>query len=220
MQKKIRTAQQQKIPFMVIAGDADVEAGTVSFRYRDGSQRNGVRWPRRSRTWSRWSAPGSIRAVRPVTGMLPARPAAWRLAGRWCGSQRDGAASAAGRRVRTVGVADELERLWTPHRMAYITGEDRPERTTIGIPLPPARSAVAPGMAEDGQPGGRQGESRSSRCSTSTRTTLGTCSSVRTGMSPTTPTWTTDETSSWRGSPRRRCECPAGQRRPRVQPRA
>ena len=42
MQKKIRTAQQQKIPFMVLAGDQDVEAGTVSFRYRDGSQRNGV----------------------------------------------------------------------------------------------------------------------------------------------------------------------------------
>jgi len=42
MQKKIRTAQQQKIPFMAIAGDADVEGGTVSFRYRDGSQRNGV----------------------------------------------------------------------------------------------------------------------------------------------------------------------------------
>lgn len=42
MQKKIRTAQQQKIPFMVIAGDDDVTGGTVSFRYRDGSQRNGV----------------------------------------------------------------------------------------------------------------------------------------------------------------------------------
>ncbi|MFV2100693.1 threonine--tRNA ligase [Micromonospora sp. LOL_024] len=42
MQKKIRTAQQQKIPFMVIAGDDDVAAGAVSFRYRDGSQRNGV----------------------------------------------------------------------------------------------------------------------------------------------------------------------------------
>jgi threonyl-tRNA synthetase len=42
MQKKIRTAQQQKIPFMVIAGDDDVAAGTVSFRYRDGSQRNAV----------------------------------------------------------------------------------------------------------------------------------------------------------------------------------
>ncbi len=42
MQKKIRTAQQQKIPFMAIAGDEDVQGGTVSFRYRDGSQRNNV----------------------------------------------------------------------------------------------------------------------------------------------------------------------------------
>jgi threonyl-tRNA synthetase len=42
MQKKIRSAQQQKVPFMVIAGDDDVQGGTVSFRYRDGSQRNGV----------------------------------------------------------------------------------------------------------------------------------------------------------------------------------
>jgi threonyl-tRNA synthetase len=42
MQKKIRTAQQQKIPFMAIAGDQDVADSTVSFRYRDGSQRNGV----------------------------------------------------------------------------------------------------------------------------------------------------------------------------------
>ena len=41
MQKKIRTAQQQKVPFMLIAGDDDVAGGTVSFRYRDGSQRNG-----------------------------------------------------------------------------------------------------------------------------------------------------------------------------------
>ncbi len=42
MQKKVRNAQLQKIPFMVIAGDDDQSAGTVSFRYRDGSQRNGV----------------------------------------------------------------------------------------------------------------------------------------------------------------------------------
>ena len=43
MQKKVRNAQLQKIPFMILAGDNDQEAGTVSFRYRDGSQRNGVR---------------------------------------------------------------------------------------------------------------------------------------------------------------------------------
>ncbi len=42
MQKKIRNAQLQKVPFMVIAGDQDVEARAVSFRYRDGHQDNGV----------------------------------------------------------------------------------------------------------------------------------------------------------------------------------
>jgi threonyl-tRNA synthetase len=42
MQKKIRAAQQQKVPFMLIAGAADADAGAVSFRYRDGSQRNGI----------------------------------------------------------------------------------------------------------------------------------------------------------------------------------
>ena len=42
MQKKIRNAQLQKVPFMVIAGDKDVAAGAVSFRYRDGRQDNGV----------------------------------------------------------------------------------------------------------------------------------------------------------------------------------
>jgi threonyl-tRNA synthetase len=42
MQKKIRTAQQAKVPYMLIAGDDDVVAGAVSFRYRSGEQRNGV----------------------------------------------------------------------------------------------------------------------------------------------------------------------------------
>ncbi|MBS2937658.1 threonine--tRNA ligase [Nocardioides sp. J2M5] len=42
MQKKIRNAQLQKVPFMVIAGNDDIEAGAVSFRYRDGRQDNGV----------------------------------------------------------------------------------------------------------------------------------------------------------------------------------
>nr|WP_281386805.1 threonine--tRNA ligase [Jiangella mangrovi] len=42
MQKKIRNAQKQKIPFMLIAGDDDVAKDAVSFRYRDGSQKNGV----------------------------------------------------------------------------------------------------------------------------------------------------------------------------------
>ncbi len=42
MQKKIRNAQKQKVPFMIIAGDDDIAAGAVSFRYRDGTQKNGV----------------------------------------------------------------------------------------------------------------------------------------------------------------------------------
>jgi threonyl-tRNA synthetase len=42
MQKKIRTAQRQKVPFMLLAGDDDVAKGAVSFRYRDGTQKNGV----------------------------------------------------------------------------------------------------------------------------------------------------------------------------------
>ncbi|MFJ1754573.1 threonine--tRNA ligase [Kitasatospora sp. NPDC088134] len=42
MQKKIRNAQRSKIPYMLIAGNDDVEAGAVSFRYRNGEQKNGV----------------------------------------------------------------------------------------------------------------------------------------------------------------------------------
>jgi threonyl-tRNA synthetase len=42
MQKKIRNAQAEKIPFMIIAGEEDQKAGAVSFRYRNGDQKNGV----------------------------------------------------------------------------------------------------------------------------------------------------------------------------------
>jgi threonyl-tRNA synthetase len=42
MQKKIRNAQKQKVPYMLIAGGEDVEAGAVSFRFRDGTQDNGI----------------------------------------------------------------------------------------------------------------------------------------------------------------------------------
>jgi threonyl-tRNA synthetase len=42
MQKKVRNAQIQKIPYMLIAGEEDKNAGAVSFRYRNGEQRNGV----------------------------------------------------------------------------------------------------------------------------------------------------------------------------------
>jgi len=42
MQKKIRTHTQQKVPFMLIAGEQDRTAGTVSIRFRDGTQENGL----------------------------------------------------------------------------------------------------------------------------------------------------------------------------------
>ncbi len=42
MQKKIRNHTTQKVPFLLLAGGKDVEAGAVSFRFRDGTQINGV----------------------------------------------------------------------------------------------------------------------------------------------------------------------------------
>ena len=42
MQKKVRNAQMQKIPYMIIAGEEDMNAGAVSFRYRNGDQKNGI----------------------------------------------------------------------------------------------------------------------------------------------------------------------------------
>ena len=42
MQKKIRTHTTAKVPYQLIAGEEDRSAGTVSFRFRDGTQRNGV----------------------------------------------------------------------------------------------------------------------------------------------------------------------------------
>jgi threonyl-tRNA synthetase len=42
MQKKIRTHTKAKVPFQLIVGEEDRAAGAVSFRFRDGTQRNGV----------------------------------------------------------------------------------------------------------------------------------------------------------------------------------
>ena len=42
MQKKVRNAQLEKIPFMMIAGEEDQNNGAVSFRYRNGEQKNGI----------------------------------------------------------------------------------------------------------------------------------------------------------------------------------
>jgi threonyl-tRNA synthetase len=56
MQKKIRTHTTQKVPFLVLAGAKDVEAGAVSFRFRDGSQINGVPVDRAVEAVAEWIA--------------------------------------------------------------------------------------------------------------------------------------------------------------------
>ena len=44
MQNKIRLAQEQKVPYMLVLGDREVEARTVAIRNRSGDQENGVSW--------------------------------------------------------------------------------------------------------------------------------------------------------------------------------
>ncbi|MGV9711122.1 threonine--tRNA ligase [Gordonia sp. NPDC003424] len=56
MQKKIRTHTTGKVPFMLLAGERDAEAGAVSFRFRDGSQVNGVRADRAVELIGEWIA--------------------------------------------------------------------------------------------------------------------------------------------------------------------
>ncbi len=109
MQKKIRNAQKQKVPFMLIAGDDDVAAGAVSFRYRDGT-------------------PEERCATRATPSPRSATPSS---AGFRC--ERDRPDRAIDRHHGAVGVPDGFERIWTPHRMAYLNGENKPagrSRTT------------------------------------------------------------------------------------------
>jgi threonyl-tRNA synthetase len=54
MQKKIRNHTTQKVPFMLLAGGKDVEAGAVSFRFRDGGQINGIPVDEAVRTIVEW----------------------------------------------------------------------------------------------------------------------------------------------------------------------
>ncbi|WP_258907891.1 threonine--tRNA ligase [Actinokineospora sp. UTMC 2448] len=56
MQKKIRNHTLQKVPFLLLAGGKDVEAGAVSFRFRDGTQVNGVPVPQAVAAIEAWVA--------------------------------------------------------------------------------------------------------------------------------------------------------------------
>ena len=62
MAKKIVTQTNQKVPFMLLAGDRDVEAGAVSFRFGDRTQINGVPATTRWRPSSTGSPPRERRS--------------------------------------------------------------------------------------------------------------------------------------------------------------
>lgn len=44
MQNKIRLAQEQKVPYMLVLGDREIEGRTIAVRHRSGQQENGVPW--------------------------------------------------------------------------------------------------------------------------------------------------------------------------------
>jgi threonyl-tRNA synthetase len=56
MAKKIVNHTNQKVPFMLLAGDRDVEAGAVSFRFGDRTQINGVARDEAVSAITRWIA--------------------------------------------------------------------------------------------------------------------------------------------------------------------
>ena len=99
------------MPFLLIAGGEDAEAGAVSFRFRDGSQDNGVpvaeaveRIVDAVRTGPARRTEGQ--SVQETTGAGPEYPG------------DDAVTDDFG----LAGVPDAFQRLWTPHRMAYIQG--------------------------------------------------------------------------------------------------
>ncbi len=140
MQKKIRTHTKAKVPFQLIAGGDDRDAGAVSFRFRDGRQDNGVPSTRRSTA----SSPRSATARR-SDGQESSRS--------WNAAQPGGTPDIPGtvsRRRRGVdpdplvirdaatgaAVPDAFQRLWNPHRMAYIdAGRDGKAEVTRRLPV-------------------------------------------------------------------------------------
>ena len=126
-------------------------AGAVSFRFRDGTQINGMpvarRWIHRrldSQPAKRLTDSGGVRLTGAACG-------GWRVRG------APGADGPELVRRTAIGIPDHLPRLWTPHRMAYITGGSgatgqRPRRTAHGVPVLPHPEAVGRGRA-DRRPG-------------------------------------------------------------------
>ena len=106
MAKKIVNHTNQKVPFMLLAGDRDVEAGAVSFRFGDRSQINGV--PRNE-------------AVEAIAKWIRDRENAAPTAELVKVDTRDVTGNDEREVVdHGVGEPDHLQRLWTPYRMNYI----------------------------------------------------------------------------------------------------
>ena len=129
MQKKIRTAQQQKVPFMLIAG-ADRRRGRRGVASATATAR--------SATASRSTQAVDEIADTVPAGSTPRRPRTVRV------TRLTDAASRAGGDF--AGEADGFGRLWTPHRMAYIKGENKPADGDDG---PTARSARRPARTDE-----------------------------------------------------------------------
>ena len=147
MQKKIRNAQRQKVPYMLIAGDEDVarRRGVVPLPRRQPEERRaGGRRGGRDRRRGPHRVPGASRVTR-----------------------------------------DAFDRLWTPHRMAYIQGEDKPDDDEAGDGCPFCR---APGRPDDDGLIVARGEHglRGAEPVPVQRRAPDAC--ARTGTSPTTPT--------------------------------
>ena len=164
--RRSATRQQQKVPFMLIAGDEDVErrarcpSATATARRTTACRGPGATRSTRIvgavRGRRAVPTPGSARAERSEVGSTAALPG---------DGDADGVAS--GRSSRRRREPDAFERLWTPHRMAYIQGENKPT-ARAGDDCPFCR--VPAESDEDGLIVAR-GELGRTRCSTCTRTT-------------------------------------------------
>ena len=141
MAKKIVHHTGQKVPFMLLAGDRDVQAEAVSFRFRDRTQLNGV---------PRDSAVEAI--VQWIADRENASPTAELV-------KVAGAVSDEGRTDDTildrgVGERDHLQRLWTPYRMTYLAeaplkrDNDKPDQPFTDIPQLPDEEGLVVARGE------------------------------------------------------------------------
>ena len=122
MQKKIRNHTTGKMPLILIAGEQDRAAGTVSFRFRDGI-------PGERRAARRGGRADPPRDRGPRAGLVRRRPAGGgRVRVTATGGAGTGEESVLEDAAHLAGVPDEFQRLWVPHRMAYIQAGPEPLR--------------------------------------------------------------------------------------------